>query len=80
MTDTLHMTSTAAKLRLLAKALESDEVESIPDFSVCIVEESPEGETLFLTTQRAENNVFGLIGLLQYQVQKLSYQVLEQEQ
>jgi hypothetical protein len=77
MIKTINITNTAAKLRLLAKALEDG--ENIPDFSLSIVEDSPEGEPLFISAHRAEINVFGLIGLLQTQIQKITQETIEDE-
>ena len=73
----LHTTNTAAKLRLLAKALEDG--NNVPDFSLTIVEESNTGESLFISAHRAEANVFGLIGLMQAQIQKITQEKIEDE-
>lgn len=52
---------TAARLRVLARKLETG--ENIPDFLFCMVD----GED-FVSAHKANKNIFGLIGLVEYRL------------
>ena len=57
----LETNETSRKLRLLAKQL--DDGVNVPDFCFCIIE----GDK-FTSTHRSNNDIFGLIGLVNYRL------------
>jgi hypothetical protein len=64
----LEINETSKRLRLLAKQL--DEGENIPDFCFCTIENDK-----FISAHRANNDIFGLIGLVSYRLSVIKSEV-----
>lgn len=57
----LSINETSKMLRILAKQL--DDEENVPDFCFCLID----GEK-FKSAHRAQNDIFGLMGLVSYRL------------